>query len=109
MIENLSVALQITVVGMSFVLAVLAWLWLIMAVLVRLTAEPVTTEAAPSVAAPAATVPAARVVRQRAAAVAVAIALARQARSVAVAPRPLLSPWQAVRRAQLLNQRERRR
>ncbi len=104
MIENLSVALQITVVGMSFVLAVLAWLWLIMAVLVRLTAEPVTTEAAP-----AATMPAARVVRQRAAAVAVAIALARQARSVAVAPRPLLSPWQAVRRAQLLNQRERRR
>jgi Na+-transporting methylmalonyl-CoA/oxaloacetate decarboxylase gamma subunit len=109
--ENLNAALQITVVGMSFVLAVLALLWLVMVVLVRVTADPVTVEAAPALAAPSVIAPASRAVRQRAAAVAVAvaIALARPIPPVSAERRPQLSPWQAVRRVQLLNQRDQRR
>lgn len=108
MSENLSAALQISLVGMSFVLGALALLWLAMALLVRLTAERV-APAPEHVTEP----PTSGALKQRAAAAAVAVALARQPTNTAgptnARPAPQVSPWQAVMRAQLLKQRERRR
>ncbi len=108
MSANLTAALQISVIGMSFVLAALVLLWLVIAVLVRLTAEP----SAPPPE-PAAAPPADATLRQRAAAIAVAVALATQppsaARPMPAKLAPQLSPWQAARRTQLLKQRERHR
>lgn len=114
--ENLSAALQITLVGMTFVLAALAVLSLAMAALVRLTAEPPpeTRTPAPLPAQPAARAPS---LSRHAAAVAVAVAVARtlgqpQAAGTPTArlvPPPPTSPWQATMRARNLKQRERRR
>ena len=106
---NLSAALQITVVGISFVLAALAVLALLMDVLVRLTAEQPAPAAASEPAAGAIQPPVPNR-RREAAAVAVAVALARQAHGRPAARlTPPSSPWQAAMRAQLLKQRERRR
>jgi Na+-transporting methylmalonyl-CoA/oxaloacetate decarboxylase gamma subunit len=107
--DNLSAALQISLVGMSFVLAALALLWLVMAVLVRLAADPIVTRPEPSTE-----VPAPPALARQAAAVAVVVALALRAAHPTPAPsdRPdpqVPSAWQAVMRAQLLKQRERRR
>jgi Na+-transporting methylmalonyl-CoA/oxaloacetate decarboxylase gamma subunit len=109
MAENLNAALQITLVGMTFVLAALGLLWVMMAVLVRVTAErePAETPAGVTAGAPP------RDVQRRAAAAAVALALARLAEShpalPPARPAPNVSPWQAVMRARLMRQRERRR
>ncbi len=92
---------------MLFVFGGLALLWLAMAVLVRLTPDPlipVAPEAAPD--------PAASAVKQRAAAAAVAVALALTSdRGGPVHPTgfaPPLSAWQAARRVHGLQQRGRR-
>ena len=123
MSDNLTAALQISLVGMSFVLATLALLWQMMALLVRLTRDPAEPPAAaqPVPAAPLPAVrtgPAALAGAQQpaalAAAAAVAVALASQQASQPdpAAARPVPQPasaWQAAMRAQLLKQRNSRR
>ena len=99
MADNLSIALTVSVIGMSVVVGVILLLWIVMAVLVRLTAE----RAAPEVGADD------RALKQRAAVAAVAVALAREADVAAPAfalpSTALVSPWQAVMRANQLKQR----
>lgn len=104
----LSPALQITLVGMALVFAAILALWLLMAVLVRITAprrEPAPSpEPQPRTPDPEADLAA------QAAAAAVAVALASQVPPPAHFPLPptaLVSAWQAVRRAAQLNQRGR--
>ena len=107
MSANLTAALQISLIGMGFVLAALTLLWLVLALLVRFTTEPV-----PPAPAPEPDIAPDPTLRQRAAAVAVAVALATQPPSARPTPAklaPQLSPWQAARRTQLLKQRERHR
>ena len=115
MSENLSAALQITLIGMSFVLAALALLAVVMAALVRLTADPPAPRPAEPVTTPA---PApAMSTKQRAVAVAVAVAQALEQPRPPASPRtardrpaPLpASAWQATMRARNLKQREQRR
>ncbi len=113
MLTNLSLAAQITLVGMGLVFAAIILLWVVMDVLVRLArdrrgpaqpseAEPVTPEPAPD-----------RELRRRAAAIAVAVALARQAevqaRAFPVAQPDAVTAWQTVTRAHQLSQRGGRR
>ena len=113
MLENLSLAAQMTLVGMGLVFAAIILLWVVMDVLVRLArdrhapaqageAEPVAPEPAPD-----------RELRRRAAAIAVAVALARQAQAQArafpVAQPDAVTAWQAVTRARELSQRGGRR
>ena len=113
MLTNLSLAAQITLVGMGLVFAALILLWVVMGVLVRLArdrrapaqageAEPPPPEPAPR-----------RELRRRAAAIAVAVALARQAevqaRAFPVAQPDAVTAWQAVTRARQLSQRGARR
>jgi Na+-transporting methylmalonyl-CoA/oxaloacetate decarboxylase gamma subunit len=115
MAENMMIALQITVIGMSLVFGAILLLWGVMAVLVRVLPEPeeAASEAAPEAAAPVAaplvTEDAARIRKQRAAAIAVAVALALEAEArVPVFPAPptaTVSAWQAVMRGRLLKER----
>lgn len=110
MSPNLAAALQISLIGMTFVLAALVLLWGVIALLVRVTADRLPPAPEPAPAPDLA-------LRQRAAAVAVAVALAQQAAEPPSGPgtlpaarlAPPLSPWQAARRTQLLKQRERHR
>jgi Na+-transporting methylmalonyl-CoA/oxaloacetate decarboxylase gamma subunit len=117
MSENLSLALQITLVGMGIVFAAIILLGLVMAVLVRLTAdkpeaageESAAGEALPG-ATPGASAADAQQARRRAAAAAVAIALAQQAdhsqpHAFPLPPTSLVSAWQAVMRTRILNKR----
>jgi Na+-transporting methylmalonyl-CoA/oxaloacetate decarboxylase gamma subunit len=101
MLENLSNALIITVVGMSLVFGSILLLWAVMALLVRLTAdrsEIVAEETASS-----------DELKQRAAAVAVAAALSQRnsfaPHEFPLPPTPLVTAWQAVKRSQMLNRR----
>ncbi|MDW8327035.1 MAG: OadG family protein [Anaerolineales bacterium] len=107
---SLSIALQITVIGMSLVFGAIVLLWGLMALLVRLAADRPAPAAAPVGS------DRRRELKQRAAAAAVAAALAVQAqkraeetafqpREFPLPPTAIVSAWQAVRRAQLLNQR----
>jgi Na+-transporting methylmalonyl-CoA/oxaloacetate decarboxylase gamma subunit len=116
MSSELSIAFQITAIGMSLVFGAIVLLWGLMALLVRLTAEPL-GQAAEGSKKPAGL----RELKQRAAAAAVAAAIAietqRQTEGAASQPSafqpcefPLpptasVSAWQAVRRAHLLNRR----
>ena len=115
MSANLAAALQITLIGMTFVIAALALLAAVIAVLVRLTAEREPPESAPvemETPGPATPEPTTRARQAAAAAVAVALALAAEphpARLGTAHPTAALSPWQAARRAQQLRQRERQR
>jgi Na+-transporting methylmalonyl-CoA/oxaloacetate decarboxylase gamma subunit len=108
MSENLYLALQITVAGMGLVFASLALFAGVMAVLVRVTAEP-PARPEPEPAAPAMDAG----VKAQAAAAAVALALAQESRTAAEGPLPpptaTVSPWQAARRANQLRQRGRTR
>lgn len=107
--DNLSLSLQITLIGMSLVFGVILLLWIIMAVLVRLTpdkeeaAEPATAVAA----ADQSGADAQR--RRRAAAAAVAVAIAHaETPTLHEFPEPppvIVSAWQAVQRSRLLSQR----
>jgi hypothetical protein len=89
--ENLILALQITVIGMSVVFGAILLLWLLMSLLVRITAGPDSAAAAE------------RDRRRRAALAAVAIALANrdrpEPRPFPLPPTALVSAWQAVSRA----------
>ena len=101
---NLYIALQITAIGMGLVFGALVLFWGLMAAIVRLTADP-----APAPA-PAPAVPAEPALRAQAAALAVAVALA-EAETTSAPPPPFVPPpagvsvWQAVMRANQLNQR----
>jgi hypothetical protein len=117
MIENLQIAAQISLLGMSLVFAAILLLWGVLALLVRLTAErqieeevalaePASTTASPT--------PFARTALARAAAAAVAVALALQSQETtpeapANSPSSAVSAWQAVMRATHLNARRPRR
>jgi hypothetical protein len=119
MSEPLILALQVTGLGMSLVFAAILLLWLLMAALVRLTAEPASAEPAAGAElaaiapgdAPADAAPGdGRARRRKAAALAVAVALAqangvRPAPAVSAPPTANVSPWQAAMRANQLKQR----
>lgn len=103
--ENLTVALLITLIGMGLVFGVIVLFWLSMSVLVRTTAarkEPAAAEQEePAIEE--------RALRQRAAIVAVSAALAMQSQST-LRPYPLpatvlVNTWQAVMRARALSGR----
>ncbi len=110
-------ALWITLIGMGLVFAAILLLWGLMALLVRVAAEPAETEAqeeqAPSGASPVgeadriAAVPSEVERKRRAAAAAVAVTLAlRRYRRVdgAAQPSGSVSAWQAVHRAGRISQ-----
>ncbi len=115
MLTNLSLAAQITLVGMGLVFAAIILLWMVMVVLVRLARDrPPIRPAQPCEAEPAPAVPAPdRELRRRAAAIAVAVALARQAEvqagALPVAQPDAVTAWQAVTRARQLGERGARR
>jgi Na+-transporting methylmalonyl-CoA/oxaloacetate decarboxylase gamma subunit len=105
MSENLIIALEITLVGMSLVFGVIIVLWIAMAVLVRIT----TPRAAPiEEAAPVAEVDQ-TALKRRAAIAAVAVALANeltpQLHEFPEPPTSIVSAWQAVQRSRYLTQR----
>jgi Na+-transporting methylmalonyl-CoA/oxaloacetate decarboxylase gamma subunit len=102
MTENLSEALQITVIGMVLVFAGIIALWLMMRILMRLTAEQAEQEAQ------------ARAdehdIKQRAAVAAVAVLLAREQdaelpHAFPLPPTAIVTAWQAVQRGRLLSQK----
>ena len=106
MSENMVTALEITVIGMGLVFVSIVLLWGVMAALVRLTADRRPAEApAPDVAATA------RDLKRRAAIAATAVALAMAhedewtPRLFPLPPTAHVSAWQAVRRANQLEQR----
>ncbi|MCZ7666704.1 MAG: hypothetical protein M5U34_05470 [Chloroflexi bacterium] len=103
MSESIEVALQIALAGMALVFISILLFWLIISLLVKVTAEPV---AEPVVTAP----DEAEQTRKRlAAATAVALALALEAetqpRLLPTPPTPIVSAWQAVMRSNILDKR----
>lgn len=106
MAENLSLSLQITLIGMSLVFGSILLLWLVMSVLVRLTGDKQTPGAEPETA-EAGTDD--REIKQRAAAAAVALALAydtqAEPRVFPLPPTAIVSAWQTVMRGTQLKQR----
>ena len=108
MLQNLSIALQVTVIGMGLVFAAILLLWGMIGLLVR-----VTDDRAP---APTAEHPVSRdrerQIKRRAAAAAVATALAQQAGAhasgLSLALSQPISPWQAVLRSRQMERVERR-
>ncbi len=105
MTTTLTLALQITLVGMGLVFAAILLLWLLMSALVRLTAARRKVPAGPTEPGSAAQ---ADDRAARAAAAAVAAALAAQGPAQPRFPLPptaLVSAWQAVRRSAQLNRR----
>lgn len=106
MIDNLTTALEITVVGMSLVFGTIILLWLMMLALMRFTADR--PERAASTSADE------REIRRRAAVAAVAAALAHEQHEDQPHPFPLpptaiVTAWQAVQRGNLLSQKGPRR
>ena len=103
MSENLAIALQITLIGMTLIFGVIVVLWVAMALLVRLTADR--SKAATGEALPADQLTA----RQRAAIAAVSVALAHeltpQLHEFPEPPTAIVSAWQAVQRSRYLTQR----
>jgi hypothetical protein len=113
-------ALAIALVGLALVFAIILLLWGLMALLVRLTAEPAPVAAAEALPLAAASAgeaaPAGEelddprgAARRRAAAAAVAVALLqiRRAPAAPAAPAAAISPWQSVMRGRQLKQRGR--
>jgi hypothetical protein len=102
--ENLTIALQITVIGMGLVFGAILLLWLVMSLLVLFTAGHDRTEETASVE---------RDRKQRAALAAVSVALAHHDRTAPrlfpLPPTAFVSAWQAVSRANHLRQRGRTR
>ena len=106
MSENLRLALQITLVGMSLVFAAIVLLWGLMAALVRVTAEPPPADSG-KIGVGALAQPDDRELKRRAAVAAVAVASAhsQQRPALPLPPTANVSPWQAVMRANHLKQR----
>jgi hypothetical protein len=100
MLDDLTTALEITVIGMALVFGAILLLWLLMVALVRLTAEQAEAESEHELE-----------LKRRAAIIAVAVALARaQADDDQLHPFPLpptafVTAWQAVQRGRLLSQK----
>lgn len=104
---NLSYALQITLIGMSLVFGAILLLWVVMIVMVRLTADTQPVAETPATEPNSDEV---LILKQRAAAVAVAVALAQQQNQTELhtfplPPTALVSAWQAVMRSSQLRQR----
>jgi Na+-transporting methylmalonyl-CoA/oxaloacetate decarboxylase gamma subunit len=104
MSEDLLIALQITVIGMSLVFGVIIVLWIVMSVLVRITAErekPIEQAAAAETDRSS--------LKRRAAIAAVSVALAHElAPRLHEFPEPpttIVTAWQAVQRSRYLTQR----
>jgi Na+-transporting methylmalonyl-CoA/oxaloacetate decarboxylase gamma subunit len=95
---NVSAAVGVTVIGTTLIFAIILLLWLLMSILVRVTAprQPVG-------------VPEEHDLKQSAAAAAVAVALAGahavEERSFEWPPTATVSPWQAVMRGRQLKRR----
>jgi hypothetical protein len=104
--ESFSLALQVTLIGLSLVFGSILLLWIVMSALVRLTADRSVRE---STARPATSLEADREIKRRAAAAAVATVLVpasqQPARALPLPPTASVSAWQAVMRAGRLNQR----
>jgi Na+-transporting methylmalonyl-CoA/oxaloacetate decarboxylase gamma subunit len=105
MSENLLIALQITLIGMSLVFGVIVVLWLMMSLLVRLTTQrekPLKQATAPNLADPSN-------LKRRAAIAAVSVALAHeltpQLHEFPEPPTSMVSAWQAIQRSRYLTQR----
>ena len=104
MAHDLSIALQITVIGMGLVFASILLLWGMMALLVRLTADRGEVSAEGSSAQPQmADQPD---LRAQAAAAAVTVALSMDDHATLPAPQTVsISAWQSVMRGRQLRQR----
>ncbi len=109
--DNLSLSLQITVIGMGLVFGAIVLLWIMMAVLVRLTPDREAAEAKEPAgeAAPIEPATSDRALKQRAAIAAVAVAIAHEAtpkvHEFPLPATPIVSAWQAVQRGRQLSQR----
>jgi Na+-transporting methylmalonyl-CoA/oxaloacetate decarboxylase gamma subunit len=99
--DNLSLSLQIALIGMGLVFGAIILLWIMMAVLVRLTSDR-------AAAAPIEPAAANRAQKQRAAMAAVAVAIAHEAtpqvHELPLPPTSFVSAWQAVQRGRQLSQ-----
>lgn len=100
MSENLADALQITAIGMALVFAGILVLWLMMTLLMRLTAEQAQHEAEVRASE--------RDLKQRAALAAVAVLLARAQdealpHAFPLPPTAIVTAWQAVQRGRILS------
>lgn len=106
MLENLGIALQITVIGMGLVFSAILLLWGILTVLVRLTAD-----SSPVKSRTSETPVSDRDLKQRAAALAVAVALEQKtAKKTVPFALPRMQPishWQAALRSRQIEQRGR--
>jgi len=112
MSEALLLAIQITIIGMSLVFGAILLLWIVMALLVRLSAEKAETDE--EIIIVSSGQPSDHDNKKQAAAVAVAVALAHQADSSQPHPFPLpptalVSAWQAVLRTRMVTKRGRSR
>ena len=105
MSENLLIALQITLIGMSLVFGVIIVLWITMLILVRVTGR----RARPEEEAAAAGAIDQAALKRRAAIAAVSVALAHeltpQLHEFPEPPTTIVSAWQAVQRSRYLTQR----
>jgi Na+-transporting methylmalonyl-CoA/oxaloacetate decarboxylase gamma subunit len=106
MSENLIIALQITLIGMSLVFGVIIVLWIVMSLLVRLT-TPREKPIEKAAVAPAEVDQTS--LKRRAAIAAVSVALAHeltpQLHEFPEPPTSIVSAWQAVQRSRYLTQR----
>jgi Na+-transporting methylmalonyl-CoA/oxaloacetate decarboxylase gamma subunit len=104
--DNLSLSLQIALIGMGLVFGAIILLWIMMAVLVRLTSDRAAAEEPAAAAAPIE--PTAHQAKQRAAIAAVAVAIAHEAtpkvHELPLPPTSFVSAWQAVQRGRQLSQ-----
>ncbi|MFO7682338.1 MAG: hypothetical protein R6X34_20040 [Chloroflexota bacterium] len=101
--ENIAVALQIALIGMTLVFMSILLFWLIISLLVKATAERVVEPVV------AANDEVEQERKRRAAATAVALALALEADTqphvLPTPPTPIVSAWQAVMRSSILDKR----
>lgn len=112
MTETMILAIQITIIGMSLVFGAILLLWVVMALLVRLTPDSDEMDEEIIIVSPGK--PSDLDNKKRAAAIAVAVALARQTDSSSphpfpLPPTPLVSAWQAVLRTRMVATRGRTR
>jgi len=101
MAANISDAVWVSLIGTALIIGIILLLWLLMSILVRVTA--------PAASRQPASVPEERDLKQRAAAAAVAVALAGapagEKGSFEWPPTATVSPWQAVMRGRQLKRR----
>ena len=106
--DNLSLSLQITLIGMGLVFGAIVLLWIMMAVLVRLTPDREAAEEPAVEVEPIEPATADRARKQRAAIAAVAVAIAHEAtpkiHEFPLPATPIVSAWQAVQRGRQLSQ-----